>query len=140
MSGEDVFVKEIVEDGGVLARFIPSQEAWKEGLNFFSPESEFIQVGTWGYNKEKQLLAHSHNRVPRQVNWTQEVLFIHQGRLQAHIYNSREELVAEWIASAGDILIMLSGGHGYTILDDETRVLEIKNGPYVGADKDRRRL
>ena len=25
---------------------------------------------------------------------------------------------------------MLSGGHGYEVLEDDTKVLEIKNGPY----------
>jgi len=30
--------------------------------------------------------------------------------------------------------------YGHTVLEDGTQVLEIKNGPYVGPDKDRRRL
>ena len=37
-------------------------------------------------------------------------------------------------------MICLEGGHGYEILEDNTRVLEIKNGPYPGPEKDRRRL
>jgi hypothetical protein len=40
----------------------------------------------------------------------------------------------------GDTIILLNGGHGYEILSDNTKVLEVKNGPYVGADKDRERL
>lgn len=35
---------------------------------------------------------------------------------------------------------MMNGGYGYRILEDNTKVIEIKNGPYLGAEKDRRRL
>jgi hypothetical protein len=44
------------------------------------------------------------------------------------------------IVDEGDILILLQGGHGYEILEDGTQVLEVKNGPYIGADLDRRRF
>ena len=36
--------------------------------------------------------------------------------------------------------MLLECGHGYTILSDDTKVIEIKNGPYLGADVDRRRI
>jgi hypothetical protein len=39
-------VTEIKQGDIVLARHIPATEAWKEGLNFFSADPEFIQVGT----------------------------------------------------------------------------------------------
>jgi len=48
--------------------------------------------------------------------------------------------VAELVIGTGDVAILLRGGHGYEILEDGTEVLEVKNGPYVGADRDRRRL
>ena len=51
-----------------------------------------------------------------------------------------ENFVEKLIAKEGDTLILLRGGHGYKVLEDGTQVLEIKNGPYVGAEKDRRRI
>jgi hypothetical protein len=133
-------IVEIKEGEMILARHIPAAAAWAEGLNFFSGEQEFIQVGTWGYDAGKNLKAHTHNQVQRQVPWTQEVLFIRRGRLSARIYNSQEELVGRLEVAAGDLIILLRGGHGYDILEDGTEVLEIKNGPYLGAEVDRRRL
>lgn len=130
-----------IKDGDlVLARHIPADIAWEDGLSFFSQDDEFIQVGVWGYPAGKELKAHIHNEVIRQVFWTQEVLFIRKGRLRVHIYCLNEIKITEFEASAGDILIMLRGGHGYEILEDGTQVLEVKNGPYVGADLDRRRI
>lgn len=133
-------VNEIKEGELVLAKHIPAETAWEGGLSFFSADEEYIQVGTWGYDNGKELLAHTHNEVSREVLWTQEVLYIRKGRIQADVYNTSDEKVAELIASKGDILILLRGGHGYQILEDGTQVLEVKNGPYVGADRDRRRL
>jgi uncharacterized protein YjlB len=74
------------------------------------------------------------------VLWTQEVLYIRRGRIKAVIFDTKEQKIAELEVAAGDLLVLLRGGHGYEILDDGTQVLEIKNGPYVGADVDRRRL
>ncbi|KEI71956.1 hypothetical protein [Endozoicomonas elysicola] len=133
-------VVEIKEGDLVLARHIPASTAWTEGLNFFSQDSEFMQVGVWGYDAGKELKAHIHNEVKREVLWTQEVLFVRQGKIKANIYDTAETKVAELNVTAGDILILLRGGHGYDIVENGTQVLEIKNGPYVGPDQDRRRL
>lgn len=51
-----------------------------------------------------------------------------------------EKQIDSFVVKAGDILILLECGHGYKILEDNTKVLEIKNGPYLGADVDRRRI
>lgn len=133
-------VVEIKEGNLVLARHVPASAAWKDGLNFFSEDGDFIQVGVWGYGTGKKLKAHIHNEVVREVVWTQEVLFVRSGKLRANIFNTSEEKVAELEVNAGDLIILLRGGHGYDILEDGTQVLEIKNGPYVGPDLDRRRF
>lgn len=132
-------IKEIIKNSIVLARLVPD-DAWQDGLNFYSNDEDYIQVGAWGYDSGKELLAHIHNSVERKVLWTQEVLYIRSGSIKAKIYDTDENFVEEVVASKGDTLILLRGGHGYTILEDGTQVLEIKNGPYVGADQDRRRF
>ncbi|MCZ4696349.1 hypothetical protein DWB61_16920 [Ancylomarina euxinus] len=132
-------IKEIIQDGIVLARHIPNED-WKEGLGFYSKDEEFIQVGTWGYDSGKELLKHIHNEVERKVRRTQEVLYIRKGKISAKIYDLHENFIEELFVSEGDTLILLDSGHGYTILEDNTQVLEVKNGPYLGADIDRRRF
>jgi len=133
-------ITEIKEGHVVLARHIPSDVAWSDGLSFFSRDDDFIQVGVWGYDADKSLKAHIHNEVERRVLWTQEVLFVRSGQIRANIYDTSEQKVAELLVNPGDVIILLRGGHGYDILQDGTQVLEIKNGPYVGADLDRRRF
>ncbi len=135
-----VDVTEIKEGDLVLARHIPSELAWQDGLNFFSNDDDFIQVGIWGYDADRSLKAHIHNEVSREVLWTQEVLFVYRGKIRANVYDTGEAKVAELTVNEGDVIILLRGGHGYDILEDGTKVLEIKNGPYVGPDLDRRRF
>jgi hypothetical protein len=133
-------ITEIKEGDLVLARHIPAATVWREGLNFFSQDEDFIQVGVWGYHSGKELKAHIHNEVSREVLWTQEVLFVHSGKIRANVFDTAERKVAELEVNTGDVIILLRGGHGYDILEDGTQVLEVKNGPYVGPDLDRRRF
>lgn len=133
-------MKEYFDGELVVARHVPSEEVWKNGLSFFSKDQDFIQCGSWGYDKGKNLLAHIHNEVKREVLWTQEVIYVRKGSITAHIFDTKEKKIADQIVSEGDVIILLRGGHGYTINEDGTQVLEVKNGPYVGADLDRRRF
>src|SRR5262245_39068232 len=112
---------EVKEGDIVLARHVPANEAWKDGLQFFSQDSEFVQFGTWGYNKDKNLLAHIHNEVKREVLWTQEVIYVRKGKIRAHVYNSQEQKIRDIDVNEGDIIVLLRGGHGYTVLEDGTQ-------------------
>ena len=130
---------EIKVDGGVVARHIKPDDI-KPGLNFFSEDNEFIQVGAWNYDSSKELLSHIHNEVDRIVSRTCETLYVVSGSLEAYIYDLSENMIDRFVVKAGEILVLLECGHGYKILEDDTKVLEIKNGPYLGADVDRRRI
>ncbi len=127
-------------DGDTLCAVHVTAEEWKDGLNFFSEDGDFIQVGTWQYDNGKELKAHQHNPVPRTAEWTQEAVYVKSGRMTAAIYGLQQQKLGEFQAGPGDILIMLRGGHGYSILEDGTQILEIKNGPYPGAERDRFRF
>jgi quercetin dioxygenase-like cupin family protein len=132
-------VEAIQHEGRTFARLMRGGE-WSEGLQFFSDDSDFLQVGKWSYPAGKELPAHYHNEVPRQVLKTQEVVYVVSGALEAHILTASGELVTKLHLSAGDLLVVLDGAHGYHILEDDTRVIEIKNGPYMGAEQDRTRI
>ena len=132
-------MKEIIKNDVILARHITLEDI-KDGLNFYSNDEEFIQIGAWKYNKDKELLAHIHNKVERTINKTYEVLYVITGSIEATIYTLEAEKTETLIVNSGEILVLLESGHGYKILSDDTRVLEIKNGPYLGAEIDRFRI
>lgn len=133
-------IREIKDDDLMLARHVTAEEWEKGDLSFFSQDPEFLQVGMWNYDSGKRLLAHTHNEVPRTFQRTHETLYVRKGRIEARIFNEARELVETLVVGEGDILTLMSGGHGYTILENGTQVLEIKNGPYLGATQDRVRI
>lgn len=129
----------ILDQETVLAILLRGVD-WEKGLNFVSSQNDNIQVGTWGYNKGQQLSAHLHRIEPRVVQRTQEVLFVKNGRVKANIYSEERKFLRSIELEKNDVLVLLSGGHGFEVLEDNTQVLEIKNGPYVGAERDRERI
>ena len=131
---------EKIEHNGLIVAIIIKGNEWPEGLNFISSDTDYQQVGFWNYNKGKVLSAHVHLDAPRQVLKTQEVILVKQGRLRVDIYNQEEQFFTSAELGVGDIGVFLHGGHGYEILENGTKVVEIKNGPYVGPDKDRKRI
>ena len=131
--------EKIMNDDLILAIIIRNTD-WEEKLNFVSSEGDYQQVGIWGYNKGEKLASHIHLFKPREVLRTQEVVFVKDGRIRADIYTENEDFLKSVELGKGDTIILLNGGHGYEILEDGTKVLEVKNGPYVGADEDRKRI
>jgi hypothetical protein len=127
---------DIVKDGILLARHIRPGD-FQKGLAFYSENEEFLQVGTWRYDNGHALRAHSHNTVQREITRTNEVVIVLQGLMAARIFDEERTLVTTVTVRQGEFLILMNGGHDYTILADDTRILEIKNGPFLGKDIDK---
>jgi hypothetical protein len=132
-------MKEITKDGRALARHITAEDL-AGGLSFFSKDQDPIQLGAWNYGAGVELKRHIHNEVARTILRTQEVLVVLNGSVEAVIYDLDGTEVAKLIVKSGEVLVLLDSGHGYRILEDGTRVIEVKNGPYLGAEIDRRRF
>lgn len=128
---------EIIKDGKILARHI-SQEDIKPGLISFSNDNEFLQVVAWGhYEKGKYLQDHWHNEFERAATRTYEAVYVVKGAIEARIFDLDLVPVEVFTVHQGELLILLESAHGYTILEDDTTVLEIKNGPFMGVEKDK---
>ena len=130
-------MREIVKNGKILARHI-LQEDIKPGLISFSNDNEFLQVVAWGhYEKGKYLQDHWHNGFERSAARTYEAVYVVKGAIEARIFDLDLVPVETFAVKQGEILILLESAHGYTILEDDTTVLEIKNGPFMGVEKDK---
>ncbi len=121
--------------GYLLAYKIPSDP--DPGLTPYSDDVDFIQALHWRYDAGKMLQAHEHLHVPRNATHTQEVIVVLRGRVRTTVYDAAHHVVATVEVAPGEAMALLQHGHGYEILENDTRVLEIKNGPYPGAEKDR---
>ena len=108
-----------------------------EGVDFITPNEYSQQVAYMHHPTGKVIDAHVHNLVHRNVVMTQEVLIIKKGKLRVDFYDDYEDYLESIVLGSGDIILLVSGGHGFTVLE-EVEMLEVKQGPYSGdADKKR---
>ena len=130
-------VEEVKKKDRLLAMIIRNNYECS-GVDFITPDEYSQQVAYMHHPAGKVIDAHVHNLVHRNVVLTQEVLFIKKGRLRIDFYDEYEDYLESRELHAGDIILLVSGGHGFTVLD-EVEMIEVKQGPYAG-DNDKKRF
>lgn len=116
----------------VLAIIIRSDYS-NEGIHFFTPNEYSQQLAYMHHPKEHVIAPHVHNYVRREVFYTNEVLVIKKGKLKCDFYSDDKKYLESKTLSDGDIILLVSGGHGFKCLDD-VEFYEIKQGPYAGEN------
>ena len=110
----------------------------QSGIRFFTPPEFSQQLAYMKHEKGKIIEPHFHNEVRREVLRTQEVLIIKSGKVQVDLYNGKNRYWRSFILGQGDLILLATGGHGFTILEP-TEMIEIKQGPFLG-DQDKVRF
>lgn len=100
------------------------------------PQSEPMQALAMALPKGHVVPAHSHVNQERTICTTQETLVILSGSVSVDFYRSNREWVARRVLISGDLVVLLSGGHGLTALSP-CRLIEVKTGPYYGRNLDK---
>ena len=128
---------EQITDQNQLLALIVSHRFNQPGIHFFTPDELSQQLAYMHHPTKKVIQPHVHNPVIREVTYTQEVLFIKNGKLRVDFYNDQQEYLDSRILEAGDVILLVTGGHGFEVLE-EIEMIEVKQGPYVGEqDKTR---
>ena len=124
-------------DGNDMALII-KKDFDEEGVSFFTPGDYSQQVAFMHHPKGYEISPHVHNLNKREIFYTNEVLYIRKGTLQCDIYDCNKIFLCSYDLEAGDLILLISGGHGFTY-KDEVEMYEIKQGPYSG-DRDKTRF
>ena len=103
-------------------------------------EREFLQVRSLRAPAGKTYDAHKHLEQMRSTTLTQEAIIVIQGRVEVRFYDADDQPLCTSELNHGDCVIALTGGHAFTVLDDDTLMYELKNGPYNGLAKDKVRI
>lgn len=128
---------ERIESGNDLLAMIIRREFNDPGIRFFTPSDLSQQLAFMRHATGKVIKPHVHNVVPREVVYTQEVLILRRGRLRVDFYESNQTYLYSRVLEAGDIILLIKGGHGFEVLE-EIEMFEVKQGPYAGErDKTR---
>jgi hypothetical protein len=102
-----------------------------EGIQFFTGDNDSQQLGYMNRPKDYVIPPHRHNLVPREVHYTQEVLFIKSGKVRVDFFTNEQEYVTSRILHPGDVILLADGGHGFKMLEP-SEIIEVKQGPYCG--------
>ena len=137
--GNDLNFKKIIHNGREYAIIIDGNDL-PEGLKFYTENDKFVQVASWKYNGGHTTKPHSHKISERTSNITQELVYVKKGSLKATLYSNNEEIISTKILKEGMCILIFRGGHKYEILEDNTEVFEVKNGPYPGIEKDKKTI
>ena len=126
----------ITHAGRVLATLIRTTFN-EQGIKFFTPDEYSQQLAYMSRPQGYVIQPHVHNSVPRQVEFTKEVLFIKSGRVRVDFYNEAQSYLESRILNPGDVILLAFGGHGFEMLE-ASEIIEVKQGPYAGeSDKTR---
>lgn len=122
-------------NGHLMAILIPSEYEGK-GVEFITDNDAYQQIATMNHIKKHIIQPHYHNKIKREVDLTSETLIIKKGVLKVELYDERR-VIHSFCIKEGDILTLLTGAHGFEVVEDIIMV-EVKQGPFLGdIDKTR---
>lgn len=123
-------IERVLHNGRELAIIIKG-DYHSDGLEFITADDYSQQLAYMHHPTGKRIDAHIHNHIERSVAYTQEVLVIRSGKIRVDFYDEKQEYLESKIINSGDIILLVSGGHGFKVLE-EVEMIEIKQGPYAG--------
>lgn len=125
-------IEQIKQGNDILAIIIRTSFS-KEGIEFFTPNNFSQQLAYMNRPAGYKIAPHVHNKVQREVFYTQEVLFIKKGKVKIDFYGNDKKYIDTCILETGDVIMLASGGHGFEMLES-TEIIEVKQGPYAGEN------
>ncbi len=122
---------EYILHDGIQCSIILYNNFNSDGIEFFTSDKDSQQLGYMNRPAEYLIPPHRHNLVPREVHYTQEVLFIKSGKVRVDFYSTEQEYITSRILKQGDVILLADGGHGFKMLE-QSEIIEVKQGPYCG--------
>jgi len=121
-------IEKIKHEDDLLAIII-RKDFHKDGISFITPDEFTLQLGFMSHPANHKIKPHMHQPVKRETIGTQEVLIIQKGMLKIDFYSFSKEHIKSVEVSAGDVVLLISAGHGMKVLEPVT-MIEVKNGPF----------
>jgi hypothetical protein len=119
--------------GNQLLALIIRKDYAEPGVHFFTPDEFSQQLGYMKHAARTRIQPHIHKRVRRELQFTQEVLFVRKGKLRVDFYDDSQRYHCSRILEGGDVILLASAGHGFEVLED-VEMFEVKQGPYAEAE------
>jgi hypothetical protein len=96
---------------------------------------EILQVSAMSLKQGRRVNPHKHLPTLRSTAGTQECWVVFSGLVEVQLFDIDDRVVDTFVLEAGECMTTYRGGHTLEVLDDAV-IVEIKNGPYYGAQLD----
>ena len=99
----------------------------------------FLQSLAMRCNEGETFRSHKHieKTVIRSHEKTQEAIVVIRGVIECKLFDIDDSFLMYKPIKEGDAIFTLHGGHGFTVLEDNTCFIEFKSSPYEGRIKDK---
>ena len=130
-----IMIQKIIYKKKLLALIVKGSYRKKKGITFFTPNESTQQFGYMKHKKKYIIKPHLHKKRLTKIFFTTEVILILKGVLRVDFYNQLKKYLFSKVLKEKDIIMLVSGGHGFKALKD-IEMIEIKQGPYsLSKDK-----
>ena len=126
----------IEHDGTVIAHIVRAEKTARN-TEFITAPHDKQQVGFIVYPAGGEIQRHTHRPIERRVVGMSEVLLVRKGLVEVDFYTDARTYIDTRTLRPGDLVVLVAGGHGFRCLED-TVLLEIKQGPYIGQNEKER--
>lgn len=123
-------IKNVIHNGQTYALFVTGKPQ-VDGAKFFTEQSDEFQIGILERGTGYEVKPHRHPARSDVVAGTSEFLYVQEGAAEVKVFDDEWNEIHKQIVSAGDFLVFFRGGHALTMLQ-ETRLIEVKQGPFKG--------
>ena len=86
------------------------------GIKFFTHDRDTQQFGYMKHKKNHIIHPHQHNKRLTKILSTTEVIIMLKGILRVDFYNQFKKYLFSKKVYAGDIIMLVNGGHGFKAL------------------------
>ena len=102
-------------------------------IRFLTEQQDEFQLGVMERSAGYQVKPHTHPREEKIARGLTEFLYIEKGAIRVTVFDEEWKELGQETLGVGDFLLFLRGGHSIDVLE-ECRMIEVKQGPYPGAE------
>jgi hypothetical protein len=130
-----VLVHSVEQEGIIIAHVYDLNMV--AGSSFPTPEHFPLQFGVGSTPEGRVIPPHVHTSVERKLDATGEFIFMLEGAMNVVFLNRDGHRVAEHKIDRHMAFLQIVGGHRITF-EAGAKYFEVKQGPYLGRDADKR--
>ena len=126
----------IKHNGEIYAHVFTADTPVENGVKFFTKDEDPLQVGLFDREEGYEVVPHRHNPLSVELSPPGEFIWIQSGSVAVKIFDDDWNVIEEVTVNGSECIVILKGGHALTMLEP-TRILEVKQGPYPGREKEK---